>query len=301
MLWISNHKQVHSDQRPLRTHAVLFPGTRVLLLIFSALTLLGLVVLFGRPGHTADFFAWTIKPPLTAAFLGAGYGSGCLLVAMSLRASHWPSVRVPLLTILAFTAVTLLATLMHLDKFHLHGSMSMATFAGWFWLFVYIMIPPGMLVIWWLQDRRVTIARTSPRIPRWLALVLAAQGAVMLVVGVALFVHPPSSQTLWPWTLTPLTARAVAAWLIAFGMATGYAAARERQAESRVQAMAYTLFGILELVALLRFSGTPDWDSAAAWVYLAFLLLITATGAMGVAVSRPARAATAATATAPVA
>jgi hypothetical protein len=117
------------------------------------------------------------------------------------------------------------------------------------------------------------------------------QGVVMLVTGVVLFVHPPSAATIWPWPLTPLTARAVAAWLIAFGLATMYAAAGESLAESRVQAMTYTVFGVLELLALLRFRNTLDWDAAPSWIYLAVLILITATGTAGVVVSSSLRAA----------
>ena len=35
-------------------------------------------------------------------------------------------------------------------------------------------------------------------------------------------------------------------------------------------------------VALLRYAGSLDWGSAAAWVYGGFLLLVTATAAAGV-------------------
>jgi hypothetical protein len=47
-------------------------------------------------------------------------------------------------------------------------------------------------------------------------LVVAAQGAVRLRLGALLFVLPTLS--LWPWALTPLTGRAVGAWLIGIGV-----------------------------------------------------------------------------------
>jgi hypothetical protein len=288
---------VDDDRGPVPAGAPLLTSTRGLLIVFSTLTLLALIVLFGRPADTASYFAWTIEPPLTAAFLGAGYGAGCVLVALSLRSGNWLAVRVPLVTIAAFTSVTLLATLLHLDKFHLHGPLSIATIAGWFWLFIYVVIPPGMLLVWWRQDQRHRsalkhpVAAAAERIPRWLGGILAVQGGIMLVVGVILFVVPSTATTLWPWALTPLTGRAVAAWLIAFGLATGYAAARETLVNSQVQAISYAAFGGLELLALLRFPGEPDWSTVTAWSYLVVVLSIIAAGVAGVVMTyrRPVR------------
>lgn len=265
----------------------LTPGTRALLLLFSALTLLGFAVLYGPSGRTADLFAWTIQPPLTAAFLGGGYGAGCLLVVLSLRAGRWSMVRVPLLTVLVFTAVTLAATLLHLDRFHLDGDVSIATGAAWFWLGVYIVVPPLMLVAWLAQERR-TPGASPERMPVPVAVALGAEGAVMTVLGVVLFASPGTATTLWPWTLTPLTSRAVAAWLIAFGLATLYAGAREGLVTGRVQALAYTLFGALQLLALARFAGTVEWSGVVGPVYLAFLVAVVATGAAGLVSSRTA-------------
>ena len=258
----------------------LAPGTRALLVLFCALTLLGFADLFGPSGSTAELFAWTIQPPLTAAFLGAGYGSGCLLVVLSLRAGRWSMVRVPLLTILVFTAVTLAATLLHLDKFHLDGGLSIAGGAAWFWLGVYLVVPPLMLVAWVVQERR-TPGAAPARMPLPVALALGVEGLLMTVLGTVLFARPGTASTLWPWTLTPLTARAVAAWLIAFGLATLYAGAREGLVSGRVQALSYTVFGLLQLLAVARFSGTVDWSGTRAWAYLAFLLAVVGTGAAG--------------------
>jgi hypothetical protein len=263
------------------------PETRALLALFSTLTLLAVVVLAGRPEATDEFFAWTIKPPLTAAFLGAGYAAGCVLVALSLRSGRWSAVRAPLLTILVFTAVTLLATLLHLEKFHLDGPASIATAAGWFWLAVYVVVPPLMLAVWLRQDR-MRPRGTETDLPRPLVVALSLEGLFMLAVGVVLFVAPATAETLWPWPLTPLTARAVAAWLIAFGLATLWCAFRETLADARVQALSYTVFGIAELLMLVRFRSTPDW-SATAWIYVLALVAVTVTGAAGLLLARSSR------------
>ena len=41
------------------------------------------------PRRPTETFAWTIQPPLTAAFLGAGYAAGFVLVVLSLRDPVW--------------------------------------------------------------------------------------------------------------------------------------------------------------------------------------------------------------------
>lgn len=258
---------------------------RALLVAFGVLTLLAVAALFVRPETTDRFFAWTIKPPLTAAFLGAAYAAGCTLVVLSLRASAWVHARASIVTILVFTVLTLYATLAHLDRFHLGVDDTFARGAAWFWLGVYVVVPVVLVVLLVLQARASGThpARERP-LPRWLAVALALQAAVLLVVGGLLFVRP-GLLAAWPWPLTPLTSRAVGAWLISFGVAAGAALVENDLARLRVPAIAYLVFALAELVALLRFAGDLRWG-AAAWTYLAFLVFVGATAAAGVLLSR---------------
>lgn len=256
--------------------------TKVLLAVFVALTALATVVLYLRSGDTADWFAWTINPPLTAAFLGGGYGAGFVMVMLALRTHAWAHARVPVVTVLLFTALTLAATLLHRDRFHFASDGAVARFAAWFWLAVYLVVPVALVLTAVRQQR---MAGRDPEIrqplPRWLAVILTVQGAIMLVVGVVLFAVPSTAKTLWPWTLTPLTARVVAAWLVAFGVASVLALAERDLERLEISAIAFVLFGLLELVALLRFGDTVRWGSAAATTYLVVLLTVPPTGAAG--------------------
>ena len=65
------------------------PGTRTFLLVFAVLTVVATNQLFVLAGATARWFAWTVQPALTAAFLGSGYASGFLLVLLVLRTRLW--------------------------------------------------------------------------------------------------------------------------------------------------------------------------------------------------------------------
>lgn len=266
----------------------LLPSMRLLLLVFSVLTALGVLTLYLFSADTDRLFAWTIAPPLTAAFLGAGYASGFVLVLLSRRDPVWAHNRIPVLTILVFTAVTLVATLLHIDKFHFSDAGAIATFAAWFWLAVYVIVPVAMLLVLLPQERAPgEDPPTQQPIPAALRLALAVESAFMLGVGATLFVVPSTSDTLWPWTLTPLTARTVAAWLLAFGLATGLAALGGDLRRLRTATIAYTVFGVAQLVALARFRDTVAWERPVAWVLTGAFVAVALTGAAGWFASRP--------------
>ena len=257
-------------------------GTKVLLGVFVALTALATNQLYVLGEHTDQWFAWTIRPPLTAAFLGGGYGAGLLLVLLALRTHAWAHARVPVITVLIFTALTLAATLLHTDRFHFGAGGAIARFAAWFWFGVYLVVPVALTLLAVRQQRMPgeDPERRQP-MPVWLAIVLTAQGAVMLAVGIALFVSPTTAVTLWPWPLTPLTARVTAAWLVAFGVAAMLALWERDLERLEIAAVAYTAFGVLQLLALVRYGEQVRWGSAAATAYLAVLVTVPPTGAVG--------------------
>jgi hypothetical protein len=263
-------------------HVPVLRPTRALLVVFGVLTFLAVAALFVRPDTTDRYFAWTIQPPLTAAFLGAAYLAGCTLVLLTLRTAVWAHARAGVVTILVFTVLTLVATLVHLDRFHLQVGRPPARAAAWFWLAVYVSVPVALVVLLAVQQRTEGVRPQSGRpLPRWLAGALAVEGAVMFAVGAVLFVRPGTISA-WPWPLSPLTSRAVGAWVVSFGLAAGLAVAEGDLPRLRAPAVAYLVFGLAEFAAVLRFAGTLAWRSAAPWVYVAFLLLVTATAAAGV-------------------
>jgi hypothetical protein len=272
------------EAAPVHDVPVLRP-VRVLLVAFGVLTALAVLALYVRPDTTDQFFAWTIKPPLTAAFLGAGYVAGCALVVLSLRSTAWVHARAAIVTILVFTVLTLGATLAHLDRFHFGVAAPVPRGAAWFWLAVYVVVPAvlGVLLVLQLRAPGTHPPKVRP-LPRWLTALLAFEGGVMFVVGVVLFVWP-GALAAWPWPLSALTSRMIGAWLISFGIAAGGALVESDLGRLRAPAVAYLLFAVAELLALLRYRSTLDWDSAPAWLYLAFLVLVAVTAAAGVRLS----------------
>ena len=262
-----------ADRHRHTGRSVLSPATRLLLMVFGALTALAFLALFVLAAHTDRYFAWTITPPATAAFLGGAYAAGCVGVVLGLRSGRWPAIRVPYVGILVFTLVTLVATLRHLDRFHFDTPGAVARSAAWLWLVVYVLIPIAMVTMLVRQERGPGV-REHERPPPLGLLLVGVQSVVLIAVGTALFAGPASARLLWPWPLTPLTARMVAAWLVAFGIAIALGLRQTDRAEPGVAAAAYAALAVLELVVVLRYPGVVRWGSAAAWVYLAMAVSI---------------------------
>src|SRR3989449_5253510 len=267
-----------TSEVPLGVKSLIVP-MRWLLYAASALVFLAGLQLTVFTEQTATYFAWTISPPLTAAFLGASYWAAVPVEVIAARQSTWATARVAVPAIWLFTTLTLVATLLHFDKFHLSSPIASAQGAAWFWLAIYAGVPVVMLLIGWLQ---IHVPGDDP--PRgsaaatWMRALVLGQGAGMLAFGVGLFVLPDFVGPVWPWALTELTARATGAWLIGIGFAALHAN-RENDI-SRIQPLAggYTAFAVLELIAIARYSGNVNWSAPAAWVYLAFLLSILPVG-----------------------
>lgn len=256
-------------------------GMRGLLVVFGLLTILAFGVLYILAELTQHYFAWTVSPPLTAAFLGGGFGAGFVLVILIRRERAWANARVGVLTILLFVMLTLLATLLHLDRFHFGASGAVARFAAWFWLVVYVIVPVAMLALLALQVR--VPGSDPPRrwaLPSWLAWLIGLQGTVMAVLGAGLFVAPRVIGTVWPWILTPLTGRAVGAWLIALGVGAALAIREHDVIRLRAAVAAYAVFGALQLGALVRFAEQVRWG-AAGWVYTLVVASVLAAGLYG--------------------
>jgi hypothetical protein len=270
----------HPGVRPLTG------GMRWLLLVASVLVFIIGIPLFLLSGQTDRYFAWTISVPLTAAFLGAGYWSSFFIEFVAARQRAWANSRVAVPAVFVFTTLTLVATLIHLDLFHLGASFAAITRIGtWTWMAVYVSVPVLLAVLWVVQ-LRLPGGDPPRRAPMSggvrLAIFLLAAG--MLTVGVALFVTPLGVP--WPWELTPLTGRAVGAWLIGLGVAAAHMAwERDWRRVLPVSTM-FAVFGALELIVLLRFLGSVDWGGARAWIYLLFLLSMFAIGLYGLYAAR---------------
>jgi hypothetical protein len=222
--------------------------------------------------QTDRYFAWTIKLPLTAAFLGGFYLTALGMAVLSARQREWSRARVGIPGVATFLWLTLLATLLHLELFHLHAGPATARIAAWAWLAIYVADPIALTTLWILQVRVPGTDRPRTSfLPSWYRGLLGVEGTIAVLVGICLFVAPSTATDLWPWPLTPLTAQAVAAWLIGYGGVLITMIVENDWDRVRPAVGPSVVLFVLQVVALLRYPHVVDWSSPSAWGYLLLL------------------------------
>ena len=239
------------------------------------------LLLFVGATRTDDYFSWTIDPPQTAAFLGAAYWAAAVLFSWASAQHSWQRLRIAVYPELAVAVVLLIGTYMHLDKFH-------DDLFGYFWVSVYAIAAP--VLIYLIVDhedgrRGQAPGRDACRCRRPCASPWPAQALVFAVYGVGLFVSPGGFDGAWPWALTPLTARAIAAFLLGFALAAAIAIRTDSLQWFRGAALTYAVLGLLELLAAALHSS--DFKDGAALPLFARLLRQRARGRGGRLAARP--------------
>jgi hypothetical protein len=254
------------------------PGLRTAYVAAAVLTLFGGFLAFVLAGETEDWFAWTISPDLSAAFIGAGYWGTAVAAFLASREHHWDRTWIVLPSVTILMSLTLAATFMHHDKFDFES------FFGWAWLVAYVAFPTVVLVV--AEQQRQATGGPSPRqpFPLWMTWVLAALATVIVGAAIALFLQPEETAELWPWALTPLTGRVIGAWLAGIGTAAALAAWEGCWRRYYPVAVWFCAIGLLQLLAVALHSDDIEWGDPYGWVYLAVVAVVTAVGAAGLAV-----------------
>lgn len=261
-------------------------------LIISAVILAGLGLdLSILPTKTDRFFSWTIHPALTAGVLGCFYLTAFILLMAGLRTGLWASIRWIVPGGVVFSMLAVVATLMHLGRFHLHDPNSLTKGIAWFWLAAYAILPPALIAAVPAQLRAKGRDPEKGTVHVAAVITLGAVGGALASVGLLLFIAPSVAADVWPWALTVLTGRVLGAWCIGLGLVFGYAALERDRASARSALVGVIIFDLLNLLSLMRFSADVAWGSGAAWTLLAFDVLgvAAATASLLVAdsVSRP--------------
>jgi hypothetical protein len=251
------------------------PGLRWFFGVSAVLALIAGIQLFAGAGDTDRFFSWTIEPPLTAAFLGAAYWAACLLLAWAARQRDWRRARTALPPVVTIAVLLLLATVIHLDRFH-HDLY------GRFWVVVYVIVVPLLAYLIWAQPKRSAAgAEAGHPLAGWLRAALGVQGAALLVFGVLLYVAPVGLHSIWPWPLTPLTGRAIGGFLCGFGVAAAFALKENALERLYGSALAWAALGGLELLAVAVHAGDLTASGPATALYVAFFASVLGLGAYG--------------------
>lgn len=248
-------------------------GMHLLLYVLTALTFVVGTQLFILAEHTDQFFSWTIKAPISAAFIGAGFWGAAVVVFWCARQRDWARGRVVVPTVAVVATLLLVATLQNLPAFH--GLLGLA------WIEVYALFPPTLLAVTIMQLARPGFdPRIGDRLPPALRLTLALQAAAAIAVGVLLFASSPSlAASMWSWPLTDLTSKAIGTWLVGTGVTCGVVALLDDWAAAPGWALAQMTFGAAVLFSLARFSGDVAFDEISVWLVIAFFASMLVSGA----------------------
>ena len=225
----------------------ILPLTRVVSAFVLPFLLASFLILFVSPQPTGGLFAWDINPRMTAAYMGAGYLGGAYLLSRAAIGSRWHRVAVGFPPVAAFTIALLLATIIHWDRFELTHIPFLI------WLVLYIVTPVLILVVWF-RNRATDPGELEPQdaivppLARW---ALAAIGVFLLIFAVTNLVAPVLSMRIWPWELTPLTARVMGGWAALLGVGGLFISREKRWSAWRIGVQSILLWHSLVLLGAI--------------------------------------------------
>jgi len=253
-------------------------STRAAVGVLLLLAVLNAAFLYLLPARAGTGYAWAIRPPISAAFLGGGYLAGVVATALAvLAARRWRSIQ-PLAVALVTLSVGLLAaTLLHTARFRWGYPPT------WVWTGVYALAPVGVVILA-RRQRAITIrpAIADPRL-RLLRVLSLVFGAAMLAGAIALFAFPADLGRDWPWPLTTLLAQAIAAWIAMIAAALlwcAYDLRRTHEAFIPYATLGAWCLALLALPAL--HAGELTRTGAPLLSYLGALIALLALAVLGV-------------------
>ncbi len=225
--------------------------TRVVAIIVIPFLWLAFLILYFSPDSTGERFAWMIRPHMTSLYLGAGYLGGSWLFINALFGKRWHRIQGGFLPITTFTWFMMLVTFLHWDRFSI-GKLGFTL-----WLILYVLTPFLVPILWYNNSK------TDPGIPEendiaisptvaWILKLIALGSLLFVLIG---FIKPDVAILVWPWTLTPLTARVMCGWVALLGVGALTMSNETRWSGWKVPLQSIAIWHILVFIAAFMNSG----------------------------------------------
>jgi len=238
--------------------------TRLLAGLIVPFLLAAFVILYFFPDRTKELFAWGISPPMTSFSLASAYIGGAYFFIRVIGAKRWHQVTIGFPPVVAFAILMGIATALHWDRFT-SGHISFVT-----WTTLYATTPFLVLAVW-LRNRPV-----DPRQPDSLEVTLAgpvrvgfaAIGSITLAVALLLFIQPAVMIGVWPWQLTPLTARVLGGIFALPSIADIGTALDPRWSAARITLQSQLVSLAFLIVATIRAWPLFNPGNPATWVFV---------------------------------
>jgi hypothetical protein len=262
------------------------PATKVLSAVIIPFLVVAFVLLYlwPSPDDTARLVAWRIVPGFTAMLLASVYLGGSYYFVRVVLASRWHEVAGGFVPVGSFASLMGVATILHWDRF-IHTNL-----AFWLWAILYFTTPFLVFAVWW-RNRRETVkaAAGESEVSRVAASVIAVSGAAALLTSGFLFLAPTAAMKIWPWPLTPLTARVTGA-IFVLGVAGLGVLWDKRWSSARVLIQVAGFMLVLIAVAAVRARHDFDPGKPLTWVFaVGFVVLAVGGAGLYIRMERPAR------------
>lgn len=218
--------------------------TRIVLIVVVPFLLLAFLILYFFPDLSAERFAWGIKPHMTALFIGSGYLAGAYMFVFAIFGKQWHRVKGAFPSVTTFTISMLLATIIHWDRFDINH------FPFQLWLILYV-ITPFLVPFLWIKNRVTDPGTPEPDdlvVPTYAKWIFRLFGVIGIGMAIFMFLFPAPMNTIWPWTLSPLTARILGGWFALLGVGGFYVSQDLRWSSWQVPIQSITLWGILIII-----------------------------------------------------
>lgn len=240
----------------------MLPATRVLAAVIVPFLVLAFLVLVPWPTDTKRLFAWQILPTMSPMVLGSVYLGGAYFFARVVAASQWHTVAGGFVPVGTFATLMGVTTILHWHRF-LHHNV-----AFWLWVALYFTTPLLVFLVFFRNQRTYdATADSAGRIGSVAAAGFVLVGVTSTAMSLFLYVFPERAVTVWPWHLTPLTARMLGA-IFALGLAGVGAWWERRWSAIRILLQVAGLMLALILLAGARAHAEFDPGNALTWLLL---------------------------------
>jgi hypothetical protein len=245
----------------------IFPILRIVSMVVLPFLVLAFLILYLAPQTSGERFAWEIEPAMMAAFMGAGYLTGAYFFLNLIFIKEWHRIRVVLPAIGCFTMFMLLSTIFHWSRFDIRHIPFQA------WLVLYIIVPPLITWLWFRNDQvdPGTIESGDVEVPETIRSLVKWISMVLLLVSFIGFAFPNFLIQIWPWVLTPLTARVTSGWIALVGSGSVFLATEKRWSAWRLSMDVIIIWEVFILVGgfLHPQDLNPGWLN---WLFIVIII-----------------------------
>ena len=243
-----------------------YPATRILAAVVVPFLVIAVLVLYFVPGQSAERFAWPVSPPINAMLMASAYAGGIYFFGSAVAAKKWHTIKAGFIPVTVFAGLLGVTTILHWDKFT-PGHIAFILWA------IFYFTTPFLVLAAWLVNRREDPGSSAQErsFPVFWRVFFSLQALGTLSLSLVLFLAPTVLIPVWPWKLTALTARVLAAMFAIPGVLGLEITFKLHWSSARRLLEAQVISFLMILIAILR--SRADF-SGGDLVYSAFITAV---------------------------